>query len=98
MKHDELVNEILKSVVEVIEENNETAPAIHEDTVIFGSDGVLDSLGLVSLVVKLEEIIEQVWKTDIQIVDSDTLLIEYNNPLKTPNSLADLITKKLHAK
>ena len=97
MENNELITEIIKSVVEVLEENNEAVSDIHKDTVVFGVDSLLDSLGLVSLIVKLEEFVEQVWKTDIQLVDADTLLIVNNNPLETPSSIANLITNKLNA-
>lgn len=96
MTLEKLLELITKSVEEVMLENNEPVIETTADTVIFGDDSILDSLGLVSLVVKLEEIIDDHTGKDIQIVDEDALLNSDNNPLRTPASLAGLIMRKLN--
>jgi len=93
---EKLLELISKSVEEVMLENNDPVIETTADTIIFGDGGILDSLGLVSLIVKLEEIIDDYTGQDIQIVDEDALLNSDNNPLKTPASLAGLIMRKLN--
>jgi len=55
-------------------------------------------LGLVTLVVKLEDYIFEKEGKEIQIVDDDAILTSSGNPLQTPSILADLILSKLHEK
>ena len=58
MTNDAMIEIVIDNVKEVLSDNDEPVGHVTPETIIFGSDGVLDSLGLVSLVVKLEEIIK----------------------------------------
>lgn len=98
MTNDAMIEIVIDNVKEVLSDNDEPVGHVTPETIIFGSDGVLDSLGLVSLVVKLEEIIAETFGQDVQIVDEDVLFNSENNPMKTPTSLAALILDKLDEK
>ena len=79
MKEKVILETVIESIKEVLEEFNEPTHDIKNDTVISGDGGILDSLGLVSLIVKLEEIIFTGQGKDIQIVDEDVLLATIEN-------------------
>ena len=65
------------------------------DTVLFGSNGVIDSLGLVNLLVKIEQKIEDEFDISITIAD-ESALSQKNSPFRTIGSLAKFIQKKLN--
>ena len=63
--------EILQIIFEAIEEINETfeAPVEKKDsTVLFGKDSQLDSMGLVSLIVTVERLIEEKYGHQVDLV------------------------------
>ena|ERR1035438_5138481 len=71
------------------------------DTVIFGHSGKLDSLGLVNLIVSLEESINDILNVEITLADERAMSME-TSPFKTVLTLTDfillLIKQKQNAK
>jgi acyl carrier protein len=69
-------------------------------TPLFGADGALDSLGLVTLILNVEEMIETQMGVAITIV-SEKAMSAYRSPFATIGSLAEfivsLIQEKQHA-
>lgn len=59
-----------------------------EETILVGSGGVLDSLGLITLLVALEGNLSEAFGKSITLLDESSLADE-NGPLKTLGSLAD---------
>jgi len=98
MNKKELITVILSEVNNICDEGNINVEEIDENTEIFGEGSLLDSLGLVTLVVKLEDYILEKKGKEIQIVDDDAILTSSGNPLRTPSVLADLILSRLHEK
>ena len=62
------------------------------DTNLFGSDGVFDSMGLVSLIVANEERIEEEFSIAITIAD-ERAMSQSKSPFRTVRSLGDYIKK-----
>jgi len=63
--------------------NNLTA-----ESALFGKDGVLDSIGLVSLVVAVEQAVEDAYGLSISLAD-DRAMSQKSSPYKTIGSLAE---------
>ena len=60
------------------------------EAVLFGSGGNLDSLGLVSLLVIIEQNIEEEFDTNITIAD-EKAMSQKNSPFRTVSALIDYI-------
>ncbi len=91
MKRDNIENIIKNSV----EEMNEQLPGDQQlnyspEAVLFGSGGNLDSLGLVSLLVIIEQNIEEEFDTNITIAD-EKAMSQKNSPFRTVSALIDYI-------
>ena len=91
MKRDNIENIIKNSFEEV----NEQLPGDQQlnyspEEVLFGSGGNLDSLGLVSLLVIIEQNIEEEFDTNITIAD-ERAMSQKNSPFRTVSALIDYI-------
>ncbi len=64
------------------------------DTKLFGNDGILDSMGLVNLVVSLEERIQEEYDVAITLADESAMSLS-KSPFLTVASLADYIEELL---
>ena len=83
----------LRIVYEAIDQvNPQLAPARRlaksADTVIVGPGGALDSLGIVTFVVALEEMVGDELSRSVQLLD-ETALSDPHGPFHTVGSLAD---------
>ena len=65
-----------------------TLPELGTDTPLFGREGVLDSLGLVALVVAVEQAIEDEYGVSVSLAD-ERALSEGKSPFRTVGALAD---------
>ena len=61
------------------------------DTFLFGDSGVLDSLGLVNLIVVTEQKIEEEFGVAITLADERALFQEEDSPVETIERLSDYI-------
>lgn len=88
MKAD-LVDVILE-VGRELQEQEEIATGIElgKDTPLFGEEGVLDSLGLVRLVVAVEQAIEDRYGVGVSLAD-ERAMSQKNSPYRSIGSLAD---------
>ena len=62
--------------------------AIAAETVLFGPSGILDSIGLVSVIVELEQKLSDHAGRDVSLMD-DRALSQARSPFRTVQSLAD---------
>ena len=96
-------NEIFKIIYESIDEINqinELNIERNKDTKLIGKESTLDSLGLVNLIVGIEENIADKFKIVISLTD-EKAMSQKNSPFLSVNSLADFIEKRIaeeHAK
>lgn len=89
--------EVLDIVYHVMDELNEEHASesrlpLSKDTVIFGSESNLDSLGLVNLIVGIEQGILEELGLEIIIV-SDKAMSRKRSPFRTVGSLVDYIVE-----
>jgi acyl carrier protein len=68
-----------------------------KDTVLFGKSGRLDSLALVTLIVEIEQRMEEELKTTISLAD-DRAMSQKTSPFQTVQTLADYIASLLGGK
>ncbi len=83
-----LIIESLQEVKQVLDEQN--IGPLDSDTRIFGRKGVLDSMGLVSLITDLEEKIEDEFGISMILAD-ERAISEQKSPFRSVSSLAQYI-------
>ena len=89
-------NERIKKVIIIsIEEINQQLQKENQlekstNTILFGKDGKLDSLGLVNLLVIIEQNIEDELQVIITLAD-ERAISQRNSPFRTVKTLADYI-------
>lgn len=90
---------ILELIYSIIDDHNNLNPddlKIEKslDTILLGSGGKLDSLGLVNLLVGIENIIQKNIDQNIFIIE-EILFLDENGPYHNINNLLDYIFKKM---
>ena len=82
---------VIASLREVLTMNDEPVPAdITEETVLVGNNAVLDSLGVVSLIVEVEQRLEIEHSISLTLA-SDRAMSQRNSPFRTIGVLSDYI-------
>lgn len=80
---------VLASLQEVFAQNGTPPPdGINEDTVLVGNDPVLDSMGVVQLIVEVEQRVEQGHGIALTLAN-DKAMSQKNSPFRTVGVLAD---------
>jgi len=80
---------VVASLQEVFAQNGTPAPDnINEETVLVGNDPVLDSLGVVQLIVEVEQRVEQGHGVSVTLAN-DKAMSQKNSPFRTVGVLAD---------
>lgn len=80
---------ILASLNEVFAQAGTPPPAnVSENTVLVGTDAVLDSLGVVQLIVEVEQRVEQSHGISVTLAN-DKAMSQRNSPFRTVGVLAD---------
>ena len=70
--------------------------ACSEETVLYGSGGALDSLGLVSLILDVEQAVNERSGTSLVLADARAMA-QRQNPFRDVRSLADYVISRLGA-
>lgn len=92
---EDVINVIIKTIEdynESLEKDNHLPTNLTES--IYGPDSKLDSLGLVSFIIGLEQDIEDKFDQSISLAD-EKAMSQKSNPYKNINSLADYVLKLL---
>jgi acyl carrier protein len=80
---------VVASLQEVFAQEGNTPPAnIGDDTVLVGPDAVLDSLGVVQLIVEVEQRVEQQHGISVTLAN-DKAMSQKNSPFRTVGALSD---------
>ena len=91
-----IIDTIFKAVNEINKRLSKKQQLIKSiSTILSGSDDKLDSLGLVNLIVAIEQNIEDEFEVSITIAD-ERAMSQKNSPFKTVGSLADYIEMLLN--
>lgn len=93
-KIENIIFQALQNLAEELENENLKSPNIH--TNIYGVDGNLDSLALVSFITDLEEMIEQNFDKNITLADEKAMSSK-NSPFKNVESLSQYINTLLQS-
>ena len=84
-----LVDLVVETILLIKDETGLAVPArLQADTALFGTDGFLDSMALVTLVVALEQCIEEKFGVSVQLADAHALSQEHS-PYSTIHALAE---------
>jgi acyl carrier protein len=80
---------VVQSLTELLTQNGDVMPAtIDESTVLVGKDAVIDSLGMVSLIVEVEQVLETEHDVSVTLAN-DRAMSERNSPFRTVGVFAD---------
>ena len=90
---------IVFQAIDLVNEQNDQDELIEksETTSLYGSDSKLDSLGLINLIVSVEQIIEEVFDITITLAD-ERAMSQKNSPFRTIGSLTNYIEILLEGK
>ena len=96
------LSKIIDIIYESIDEINEDRDASEKiqksgDTVLLGQEGVLDSFGLVSLIVATEQNIEEKFGVTL-VLANEKAMSQRNSPFRTVASFAEYIHTTLKEK
>ena len=91
-----IVENIIREVSNIIHTDNEEI-VFNENSVIYGDNSPLDSLALVSLIVAVEQNIEDEFGISITLADERAMSQE-NSPFRSVRSLADYVETILKEK
>lgn len=90
MDYKEKVVEVIFQSIDEINTQNDLSIKKDINTKIFGSDSELDSLGLINLIVAVEQNIEDEFNVHITLADERAMSPEHS-PFKNVDSMADYI-------
>lgn len=90
----DLIIETTHAIVQ--EQGLELAEALSRDTRLFGQNGLLDSLALVSLVIAVEQGIEEKYGVRVELAD-DKALSQKHSPYRSIATLSDYALTQLQA-
>lgn len=91
MERSQLLTLVLGQIEEHLRQTNTDGaplPKIDEDTPLYGKDGLVDSLGLVAIVLSVEQTINDDLDSEIVIAD-DRAMSQKSSPFGTPGRLVD---------
>ena len=92
-------DELAALIVEIAQELNEEqeiemSGELNSNTPLFGEGGLLDSMGLVSLVIAVEQAIEERFEARVSLAD-EKALSQTNSPYRNIGSLAAYAANEL---
>ncbi|MFA7450091.1 MAG: hypothetical protein WCY79_00860 [Bacteroidales bacterium] len=86
----EKVIKLIYDSIDEVNKMNELTITKNVDTVLFGRDSDLDSLGLVNLIVSIEGLVNESFDTSISIAD-EKAMSQKNSPFRTVETLANYV-------
>ena len=92
--HDQLIELVIETAKDLGEDELGLTEELTAETELFGRDGVLDSMGLVTLVVSLEQAIEDRFNVHASLAD-EKALSEARSPFRTVATLADYAASQI---
>jgi acyl carrier protein len=95
------VQQVVELIIDNVNQLKETqglkVPAeLDSATTLFGGDGFLDSMALVTLVVAVEQAVEEKFGTNVSLADPGAMSQEHS-PYRTIGALADYAVERLRA-
>ncbi|MDE2807196.1 MAG: hypothetical protein OXN90_02145 [Gemmatimonadota bacterium] len=91
MQKDDLIELMISLAVDALEEEGVEEPAqVNRDSPLLGSEAILNSMGLVTLITSVESILEEEHQIDVTLVSEDAFSRQ-RSPFRTIDALADYI-------
>jgi acyl carrier protein len=81
---------VLSALREAVDQNGGDVAGITDETVIVGPAAVIDSIGVVSLIVDIEQRLEMDYQVSVTLAN-DRAMSQRNSPFRTATVLADHI-------
>ena len=81
---------VLSSLRDAVDLNGGDATGVNDETVIVGPEAVIDSIGVVSLIVDIEQRLEMDHQVSVTLAN-DRAMSQRSSPFRTPAVLADHI-------
>jgi acyl carrier protein len=81
---------VLAALRDAVGQNGGDPATVNEETVIVGPGAVIDSIGVVSLIVDIEQRLEMDYQVSVTLAN-DRAMSQRNSPFRTPTVLADHI-------
>lgn len=94
MKMDELLRLVEQLTREMIDAEGKAVPHLGSDTKLFGPEGILDSMGIISLVVAFEQALEDRVGRPVALAD-ERAVSQSSGPYRTVQSLAEYASSVL---
>lgn len=90
MQKDDLIELMIGLAVDALEEEGVEEPMVNRDSPLLGSEAILNSMGLVTLITSVESILEEEHQIDVTLVSEDAFSRQ-RSPFRTIDALADYI-------
>jgi len=84
----EIIDLIISTARDLGEDELPLSTELNGDTQLFGKDGVLDSMGLVTLIIAVEQALEDRFDSAVALAD-EKALSQSKSPYRSVSSLAD---------
>lgn len=91
---DEISKMIMEIARDLASEEDWDLGELTADTTLYGEDGVLDSMGLVTLVVAVEQAIEDKYERPVGLAD-EKAMSQSRSPYRSANRLAEYAASQL---
>ncbi|MDH4055266.1 MAG: acyl carrier protein [Gammaproteobacteria bacterium] len=85
---EQIIELIIQTAKDLGSDQIGTADDLSEETILFGKNGVLDSMGLVTLVIAVEQEIEDRYEVSTALAD-EKAMSQAHSPYRTVGTLAD---------
>lgn len=94
MMYKEIVDLIISTAQDLGEDEIGVGEALTEDTILFGKDGVLDSMGLVTLIVAVEQALEDRYDKSAGLAD-EKAMSQARSPYRSVATLAEFAQQEI---
>ena len=90
------LEELIKSQIKIFcEDNDFEIDELNKKTRLIGSNAVLDSIGLVTFLVELEEKLEEIYSIQIEIAD-EKAMSRHRSPFMNIETLTEFLIEKIN--
>ena len=90
MEHSEATELVLKCLEDVIRQDGTEMPELDDSVHLIGNNSLLDSLGLVRLIVDVEQRLESEHSTSLTLAD-ERAMSQKHSPFRSVSALAEYI-------
>jgi D-alanine--poly(phosphoribitol) ligase subunit 2 len=87
LMREDLISLVVKTLRETTGKETKLPRELGSETPLFGREGILDSLGLVTLIVAVEQALEDVFGVSVSLAD-DKAMSQQHSPYRTIGTLA----------